>query len=53
LGQHVATLGVKSIRDDDDDDDDADDGGRIKKVFGGFFFSLNLRDDLGHYERSF
>ncbi len=52
MGQHVATLGVKSIR-DDDDDDDADDGGRIKKVFGVFFFPLNLRDDLGHYERSF
>ncbi len=51
LGQHVATLGVKSIR--DDDDDDADDGGRIKKGFWGFFFPLNLRDDLGHYERSF
>ncbi len=44
LGQHVATLAVKSIR-----DDDADDGGRIKKGFWGFF-PLNLRDDLGHYE---
>jgi hypothetical protein len=33
LGQHVATLAVKSIR-----DDDADDGGRIKKGFLGFFF---------------